>query len=198
MAEREPGEALPYWQLDELIGEVSFYRETWSLRVKAHLADQPYGRSAAAGLIPLSTTQGVCTAVDAKAYILVPDITLDVVLGPSGSASEAIGTVDASQWQGMKPEYVGEATAFYYREDRVLCVWECYLEDQYQQGEPDDDPNYPTLWHGVEELLLRQFPDARQVVTPADDPLYDPADYRRFLVQLGYTRLNPQAFARFR
>ncbi len=39
MTERDRGEAVPSWQLDELIGKVSFYHETWSLRVNVHLAD---------------------------------------------------------------------------------------------------------------------------------------------------------------
>src|SRR5579859_4100342 len=109
MTEYDRGEPLPAWQLDELISEVSFYRERWSLRVQAHLADQPYGRSAAAGLIPLAASQGVCTAVDARAYILIPEISLDVSLRPSPRATDAIGTVEASRWHGMKPAYVGAA-----------------------------------------------------------------------------------------
>ncbi|HLZ28545.1 MAG TPA: hypothetical protein VKV73_14625, partial [Chloroflexota bacterium] len=182
--------------LDELISEVSFYRERWSLRVQAHLADQPYGRSAAAGLIPLAASQGVCTAVDARAYILIPEISLDVSLRPSPRATDAIGTVEASRWHGMKPAYVGAATAFYYRDDRILCLWEVFFEDHYQQGLPDADPNYPILWRGVEALLRRQFPDARQLVTTADDPLYAPVPYQRFLTQLGYTHLNARAFTK--
>jgi hypothetical protein len=196
MTEHDRGEPLPYWQLDELIGEVSFYRDRWSLRVKAHLADQPYGRSAAAGLIPLAANHGVCAAVDTRAYILIPDISLDVALRPSTSAADAIGTVEASQWEGMKPEDVGRAAAFYYRGDRVLCLWEAYLDDRYQQGEADQDPNYPILCRGIEDLLLHQFPDAQQVITAADDPFYEPAAYRRFLQQLGYTRLNARAFGK--
>lgn len=195
-AESDRGEALPYWQVDELIGEVDFYRERWSLRVKAHLADQPYGRSATGSLMPLSAIQGTCTAIDAKAYILVPDITLDVALSPAERPTAALGTVTASEWAGMKAEYVGEATAFYYHEDRVLCVWECYFEDQYQQGEPDQDANYAVLWRGIEDLLLRRFPAATQLVTTADDPLYEPADYQRFLIRLGYAPLNDRAFAK--
>jgi hypothetical protein len=197
MSEREPGEALPYWQLDELIGEVDFYRERWSLRVKAHLADQPYGRSAAAGLIPLSATQGTCTAVDAKAYILVPDITVDVALAPS-EHTPSVGTVTASEWEGMKAVASPTYAAFYYREDRVLCLWECFLEDDYQTGEASDDANYAVFWRGLEALLLRQFPDAQQLVTTADDPLYEPADYRRFLEQLGYSCVNERAFSKLR
>jgi hypothetical protein len=187
---------IPYWQLDELIGEVEFYHERWSLRVKAHLADQPYGRSAAAGLLPLSATHGTCTAVDAKAYILVPDITLDVALSPAERPTAALGTVTASEWHGMKAEYVGEASAFFYREDRLLCLWECFLEDEYQTGEASDDANYAMLWRGIEDLLQRRFPDAQQLVTTADDPLYEPADYQRFLTQLGYQRLNDRTFGK--
>jgi hypothetical protein len=195
-AESERGDALPDWQLDALIGEVDFYRERWSLRLKAHLTDQPYGRSAAAGLLPLSATHGTCTAVDARAYILVPDITVDVALGPAEGATDSLGTVTASDWHGMKAAHVGEATAFYYREDRVLCIWEAFLEDEYQIGEASDDANYAVFWRGLEALLLRQFPDARQLVTTTDDPLYEPADYQRFLAQLGYQRLSDRAFGK--
>jgi hypothetical protein len=186
-------------QLDELIGQVAFYRERWSLRAKAHLADQPYGRSATAGLIPLSAIQGTCTAIAAKAYILVPDINLDIALSPSERPTAAVGTVIASTWDGMKPTYVGAATAFYYHDyhdDRVLCLWEAFLEDAYQTGKPDQDANYAVLWRGIEDLLLRQFPDAQQFVTTADEPLYEPADYQRFLMQLGYARLNDRTFAK--
>jgi hypothetical protein len=118
----EYGEVAPYWQCDALVGEVGFCGERWSLPVKAHLAAQPYGRSAAAGLFPRAAARGVCTAVDARAYILLPDITVDVALRPPERASDNIGTVAASQWEGMKTADAGRATAFYYHVEDLLCA----------------------------------------------------------------------------
>jgi hypothetical protein len=127
--------------------------------------------------------------------LLVPHVTLDVAPTPRPTAGQ-LGEVTDSRWEGMRPEYIGQAQAWYYDADRLLVVWEALLEDRYQTGEAPEDANLRALWQGFEAFLLRQFPDARQLVTSPDDPLYELADYQRFLTTLGYQRLNNHAFGK--
>jgi hypothetical protein len=195
--EHEPHEPRPTRQLDEELGEVSFFGEPWTLRVKAALLDEPYRRSLRSEIVPLTAERGTRTVVHAQPYIIVPHITLEVAptAHPTGGQ---LGEVTDSRWEGMRPEYIGQCQGWYYHEDRTLVVWEALLEDRYQTGEAPDDANLRLLWQGFEAFLLRQFPDAQQLVTTPDDPLYEVADYQRFLKSLGYQPLSPQAFGKRR
>lgn len=196
MTEREPAEA-PYWHLDEAIGEVVLWGEPWTLRVSAHVADEAYGRGGQTELVPLTADRGTRTWVQARAYILVPDIQLTVAVAPATDAGP-LGTVEAQHWDGMKAERIGEAQAWYYHEDRLLILWECFLEDRYQTGEAPEDATLQALWSGFEHFLLARFPDTSQLITTADDPLYDTTNYQRFLTTLGYHPLTQRAFSKRR
>ena len=194
MTEREPAE-LPYWHIDEAIGEVVLWGEPWTLRVTAHLADEPYRRGSQTELVPLMADRGTRTWVQTRAYILVPDLRPTVAVDPAADAGP-LGTVQAAHWEGMKGERIGEAQAWYYHEDRLIVLWECFLEDRYHTGAAREDAALRALWSGFERFLLDRFPAATQLITTADDPLYDSADYQRFLTGLGYQALNQRAFAK--
>jgi hypothetical protein len=86
--------------------------------------------------------------------------------------------------------------AWFYHEDRILVLWECFFHDRFQGGEPTEDPNLPLLWQGFERFLVEHFPTARQLVTNATDPMYATMDYQRSLQQLGYRAINRQAFGK--
>ena len=191
--EHEPHEPRPARQLDEALGEVTLFGEQWTLRVKAALVDEPYRRSLRSEIVPVTAERGTRTVVHAQPYVLVPHITLDVAPA-SQPTGDQLGEVTDSRWEGMRPEYVGQAQAWYYDADRLLVIWEALLEDRYQTGEAPEDANLRALWLGFEAFLLRQFPDAEQLVTSPDDPLYEPADYQRFLRDLGYQSVSSHAF----
>jgi hypothetical protein len=190
---REPDE---FWTFDEALGEVQLYRDTWTLRLKAHLNEGSYRQSSRTEIVPLSAREGRRTDVLAKPYILVPDITLGVQLYPTPATSGAIGEVTRSDWEGIKHEEVGSGQAWFYHEDRILVLWELFFHDRFERGEPTQDPNLTVLWHGLEQFLIHRFPTARQLVTTATDPMYPTADYQRFLEQLGYRAINRQAFGK--
>jgi len=180
-----------YWNVDEAIGEAHFWGEAWTVRLAAHVAEEPYRRGLS-DLVPLRAARGTRTYVQARPYILVPDFRLTAELSPTTGAG-AIGQVRDSEWRGMKGERIGRGQAWFYHEDRVLVLWECFLEDRYQTGEAPDDPNLHVVWEGFERFLGARFPTARQLVTTADDPLYETAAYQRFLQMRGYERLNARA-----
>jgi len=167
------------------------------LRLAAHTADEHYQRGYSK-LEPLTAVRGTRTYIHAKPYILVPDTRLTAAFSTLPDAGGAIGRARQSEWAGMKGETVGQAQEWFYHEDRVLVLWECFLEDRYQTGEAPDDPNMRVLWEGFEHFLLGQFSPVRQLVTTADDPLYERHDYERFLGDLAYTRLSAGAFAKTR
>src|SRR5579884_470811 len=79
----------------------------------------------------------------------------------------------SSTWDGMKLLFIGSGSAWYYHQDRTLVLWELLLEDEFRQENPTQDAALTTLWQGIERFLLSRFPSAQQLVTTADDPLYD-------------------------
>ncbi len=193
--EHEPREPQPTRQLDEELGEVAYFGEAWTLRVNAALMDEPYRRSLRSELVPLTAECGIRTVVYAQPYILMPQITLDISPTPLAAAGQ-LGEVTDNRWEGMRAEYIGQAQAWYYHEDRLLVLWEALLEDRYQVGAAATDANLGALWQGFEALLQRQFPAARQLLTAGDDPVYELGDYRHFLAAHGYQQVNDRAFAK--
>jgi len=196
--ERQPQED-EYWTADEQIGAVRLWRgEPYSLRLKAHIQDELYRQGKTEEIIPLRHQQGVRTYLQAKPYVLVPEITLGVQLSPRPDPRGAIGEVASSTWEGMRHEELGLAQAWLYLEDRTLVLWEAYLLPQFR-GSPNllEDTNTYTLWEGVEHFLIDRFPSAEQIVTTHADPEYEPTEtYQAFLRSLGYQQLGQQAFGK--
>lgn len=90
---------------------------------------------------------------------------------------------------GMTPaERVGNAQAWYYHEDGVLVLWECYLYMK-QSPRPIEDAKHLATWRAFEAEMIRRFRPA-VVVTPSWDPLYETGDWQEFLEGEGYTIEN--------
>jgi hypothetical protein len=192
---REPGPGA-FWTSDQALGEVQLWRDAWTLRLKAHISESSYSRSARGEIVPLTALEGTRTDVLARPYVLVPDITLSVQLYPQPDITGAVGEVRSSDWEGMKREEVGNCQGWFYHEDRIIVLWEAFFHERLQIGEPSEDPNLTVLWTGFERFLVKHFPTARQLVTTSTDPLYETDRYQRFLLQLGYTRVSQQAFGK--
>src|ERR1700693_3370944 len=196
MTEREQPQD-EYWNHDEAIGEVSLWRgDRYSLRLKAHIAEEIYRQGKSEEIIPLRQQRGVRTYVQAKPYVLIPNITLGVQLSPTPDPTGAIGEVASSTWEGMRHEEIGQAQAWLYVEDQSIVLWEAYLLPRYRVPDRTADPNTYALWEGFERFLTGRFPSARQIVTTHDDPEYDTAAYQEMLGNLGYSRLNQRAFGK--
>jgi hypothetical protein len=81
---------------------------------------------------------------------------------------------------------VGDVQALYAPSQRRIDILSCLLLPQYQEAEPRLDANFRGLWHGMEDALEEQFPEARLMTTAVQDRHYQRADYVAFLTSLGY------------
>jgi len=52
------------------------------------------------------------------------------------------------------------------------------------------------LWTGTEQFLTAQFPDAKQIVTPFHDPLYEREEYQTFLRTYGFEPVAKAAYGK--
>jgi hypothetical protein len=86
---------------------------------------------------------------------------------------------------------VGDVQALYAPAQRRIEMLSCLLLPHYQEAEPELDANFRGFWHGVEDLLAAQFPDARVMTTPVQDRSYQRTDYVAFLNALGYLPAHP-------
>jgi hypothetical protein len=184
----------PYWQDDRLIGEARIHGEQASIRLRVHLAQEDYyGRDE---LIRLRHPTGTRTYVHGRPYVLVPDITLTMATYPQPQANGAVGEVLSSEWEAMRHLEVGNAQAWYYPQDRVVMLWECFLFEHHIQSNPTADPTLTALWSGFEGLLQDYFPHARRIVTPSWEDIYDRDLWQGFLAQRGYRPTRRRIFAK--
>jgi hypothetical protein len=86
--------------------------------------------------------------------------------------------------------------AWYYHEDKILVLWECFLWEFVRDKSLRADTNMRQLWQSFERWLVRQFPQAERIVTPFDDPLFETPDYQAFLRSLGYECVAKAAFGK--
>jgi hypothetical protein len=95
----------------------------------------------------------------------------------------------------MPSEGLGDCQAWYYHEDRLLILWECYVyEDVMSSTDPRTDQNLATIWIGFERFLLAHFPDTAWIATPSCEDIYALTDWQAFLTTQGYQPFNTQAF----
>src|SRR5689334_17336736 len=121
MKEREGGHEEPFWTIDEELCELPLMEggepTSYAVRIKAHVQHTTYHGNRE--LYPLQAEQGTKTDLTARAYILVPDITLTVDLYRETLPSGAIGEVLESGWQGMRHEELARMRGLHYVEDRA-------------------------------------------------------------------------------
>jgi hypothetical protein len=127
-------------------------------------------------------------------YVLVPNIIVTVGLYPKpkhyADMDPAVGEVLSSRKEQEREEQIGSGQAWYYPADRVLVLWECLLYG-FVRDEPQRlDRNMRVLWTSIEHWLLRQLPDAVQIVTPWSDPAFKTTAYQAFLRELGYRKIK--------
>ena len=128
-----------YWQEDLELGDGHFYQDAYTIRLLLHQDTERYlGRDE---LFPLTQRTGERLYFHAKPYILLPDITLRVGLY-SEPRGNGIGEVEASTWEGMKHEIVGQCQGWFYPSERAAMLWESFLEERYQQQSLLEDANH--------------------------------------------------------
>ncbi len=92
---------------------------------------------------------------------------------------------------------IGTAQAWYYHQDNILEVWECFLWEGFRTHPLVDDPHMQKLWQGLETWLVKQFPEATRIMTPFHDPIaHSIEEYQTFLRSLDYEPVAKDAFGK--
>ncbi len=199
MTEREPplrADEDEYWQHDLAIGEAPIGGETSTVRLRLHASEERYHGRGGGELIALAHPEGVATYVHAQPYVLEPAITLSIDISPTSTRAGVIGEVVGSDWAGMRHRDIGDAQAWWYPADRVLMLWECFLNDQVRQADPLRDDVLAVVWTGIERVLLDRFPAARRVATPSWEELYERPAWQQFLGGQGYQPFSLGCFVK--
>lgn len=192
--EHPPG---PFWDSDEVVGEVRFPDYTAPLSLKTHLSEERYRHySHDHEIVRLKSHRGLRHYLLARPYVLEPTIALTVDLFSRRHPNGAIGELVGGAVTDRRPVDIGSAQAWLYPQEQTLVLWECYLFDRFRAADPLADANLHTLWEGVEGVLLDRFPHAQRLVTPSWEPQYDREQWQAFLQSRGFARANGRAFGK--
>ena len=194
-----------YWKADIPLFVVtipSYYNKPRMVQGKIHLSEERYSWGYKE-IIPLSEKAGVRRYVNMHPYILEPEAFITIGLYPKpkqyADQDEAIGeTISTPQVKGMRQHQVGNAQAWYYPQDRVIVLWECFLDSQVRNRQSlTEDRHMPKLWKAFEQWLSQQFSEATRIVTPFNDPLAKTIEeYQTFLRSLGYAPVAQAAYGK--
>jgi len=194
-----------YWTQDIplFVGKFPYYRnQPRMVQGRIHLSEERY-RAGYNEIIPLSEKTGARQYVSMHPYVLEPEVFITIGLYPKpkqyADQDEAIGeTLSTPQVKGMRQNQVGNAQAWYYPQDRVIVLWECFLDSQIRNIQAlTEDIHLPKLWSSFEKWLINQFPEATRIATPFNDPIAKTIEeYQTFLRTLGYTPIAQAAFGK--
>jgi hypothetical protein len=179
----------------------SYYTKPQSVWGRFHTAQETY-LGAASELVPLKHKKGQCIYIMMQPYVLEPRLTISVALDhtPKKYADQEspIGrTVGQPQMDGFREEQVGNAQAWFYPEDKMIVLWECFFDSRSRRYPLAEDENMQKLWNGFERWLIREFPTAETIATPLDDPIaHSIAEYQAFLQVLGYEPIAEAAYGK--
>ena len=134
-------------------------------------------------------------------YVLEPILTMTVRLykNPTQYADQEspIGETAGTRQEGFREVQVGNAQAWYYPEEKMIMLWECFFHSQFRSHPFANDGNMIKLWQSFEQWLLGQFPQATTLATPFNDPIAQSMEeYQAFLSLLGYAPFVKGAFAK--
>ena len=119
---------------------------------------------------------------------------IDILYADAGTI---LGKTINSRVEGVRHHDIGNAQAWYYPEDKTICLWECFFDAGIRQHPFAEDVQMNKLWTGFEDWLKKQFPEATRIVTPFNDPIaHSIEEYQTFLRTLGYETLAQAAFGK--
>jgi hypothetical protein len=193
-----------YWTHDIPLftGRFPYYRnEPQMVQGKIHLSKQRIYTKIVREIVPLKSKRGFRSYVNLRPYVLEPQFVINVGMysKPKQYADQesAIGQVLSSKVNGVRQHGVGSAQAWYYPKDKVIVLWECFLHSPMRNKPLPEDENMRQLWDGFERWLLKQFPKAKTLATPFNDPIAESIDeYQSFLRSLGYEPVAKAAFGK--
>jgi hypothetical protein len=166
-----------------------------------HISEEKYVASSHE-IIPIKEKKGNRTYVMMQPYVLEADLTITVGLynKPKVYADQdcVIGeTIATPEKQGFRELQIGNAQAWYYHTDKIIVLWECFLDHRYRKLPLSNDINMQNLWNGFEHWLLKQFPQAHTIATPFNDPIANSIEeYQSFLSSVGYSPLAAAAYGK--
>jgi hypothetical protein len=179
----------------------SYYTKPQKVWGKFHTSEERYFGTASE-IIPLEHKKGNKTYIMMHPYVLEPKLTLNVGLYSKpkqyADQEDVIGkTIGAPQHEGFREAQLGNAQAWYYHEDETIVLWECFFEDRFRKHTLPQDTNMQNLWKSFEHWLIKQFPNAKTLATPFNDPIAESIEeYQAFLKSLGYSPIDQAAFGK--
>jgi hypothetical protein len=180
-----------------------YHNKPRPVRGKIHASDEPYRlEKHETDIRPIAMLTGTRTYIMLHPYVFEPILTLTVGLYQKpkhvADMGEAIGeTLGQPKQEGVRDVQIGNAQAWYYHQDKILELWECFLWEGFRTHPLVDDPHMKKLWQGVETWLIQQFPQATRIVTPGNDPIaHSIEEYQTFLRSLGYESVAKAAFGK--
>ncbi len=193
-----------YWTHDTplFIGTFRYSRNNPRMvQGRVHVSEEHFSNSSVNEIIPLSTKKGTRQYINMQPYILEPEVFMTVGMYPKpkqyADQDEAIGEVISTQVKGMRQHQIGNAQAWYYPQDKLIVLWECYLYKDMRNKPLSEDEHMQNLWHGFEQWLYKQFPEATRIATPFNDPIAKSIEeYQTFLRSLGYEPIAQAAFGK--
>ena len=152
-------------------------------------------------IIPLQHKEGKRHYLHMKPYVLEPQLFMTVGINPKpkhyADQDEVIGEVLNTEAKGMRQHELGNAQAWYYPGEKMIVLWECFLEASFRRHPLADDPHTLKLWQVFEKWLFKQFPEATRIATPFNDPIaHSIEEYQTFLRSLGYEPVAKAAFGK--
>jgi hypothetical protein len=195
-----------FWTQDVKLFDGVFYYyhdKPRPVRGKIHTSEEPYRLEPyEQDIRPVATLRGTRTYVMMHPYVFEPILTLTVGLYKKpkqyADMGEAIGeTVGGPKQEGVRDVQIGSAQAWYYHEDKIIELWECFLDSRFRSHPLVNDPHMHTLWQGFEQWLVKQFPQATRIISPFNDPIAETLqEYQAFLRSQGFEPVAKAAFGK--
>ena len=193
-----------FWMHDTLLfeGNFKYYgNKKQEIRGKIHIAGERYdfhnfGHSLERSY--LKSRKGERVYLLMHPYVVQPNIVMNIVVQPKhyADAGTILGKTIDSRVSGLRQEDIGSAQAWYYPEDKILVLWECFFQEYACDVPLLKDVNMANLWTGFEKWLLTRYPETERIVTPHADPIWNTKEYQAFLRARGYRKGQPGIFTK--
>jgi len=179
----------------------TYYRKPQQVHGRFHTSEEQFEASLNE-IIPISEKRGKRAYVMMHPYVVEPKLTLTVGLydkpkqyaDQESPIGEVIGT---PHMQGFREAQLGNAQAWYYPNDKMIVLWECFFDSRFHKHPFATDTNMQQLWQSFEHYLLTKFPQASTLATPFNDPIAESIEeYQGFLKSLGYSPIAKAAFGK--
>jgi len=189
-----------YYTLDTSLFDGTFRyfgSDPVQVRGKVYQSEEKYRlQKAERAREPVHTLRGTRQHIDMRPFVSVRNVTLTIDLFGWPPTEGALGKV--LNIIERKPRWVeiGQVQAWYYPQDHLIVLWECFLHEFVREKPLLEDSNMRALWESVARFLHERFPEAARITTPSHDPLFEMKKYHKFLSALGYQQVAKAAWGK--